>query len=743
MTQPEAQQTSALNQQLAIAERGAGEVLGVLSAVTQDTLVLFEPLTADDGRQDFVCVWSNGAAARMLRRDASTLRGERVLSVLPNGGQLYDVLLDTYRSGEIHSGELDVAPVAAAVTRISYRVVPVDGVLALSVLDHSTARQVEERAASLEQMVLTGAQLSTVAAAVLRPLVDRDGSVTDLVIEYVNGPGAMLFNATPEALIGSTVREVVGLRQLPTNGVFLRIAKSWQAQVAEAFDIEAIRSPLPQMWLRCHVTPLDEVVIVHADDITKRLDEEAALRASEQRYRSLFDTANEGIALASLDGRFLIVNNTFAAMFGLRRHELIGRSALDFVDESERESTISDAHDAVDGTARSLRRPVRYRRPDGSLFWAISASTVTRDEEGTITGFLIMALDIDDREQALEALRTSEARYRAIVEHADVLIALTDEHGQVEFINDRLSKLLGIDPADVIGRSAIGFYAPDDKRHIIDDFRRLNTDSRPITRSRNSLVAADGRHVPTIGSAVGLYGSGQERPLEGIVLVGADVSQIIEQENARRELAAALAVAEQSERERLASDLHDGPVQRLSALSMRLGAASLSGDVDEQLLTFAEDVLTSTIGELRSLLFQLTPPDLQAEQLGHALLARATKLLAADVTVALDDHISTPLADETAQALFRIGQEAIVNVAKHAYASAVRISLSETSTDFILEVEDNGIGGRPDHFRRAGYGHLGLRSMTDRARQIGGRCEISSEPGVGTTVFLRIPRTHG
>ena len=77
MTQPEARNTRALDEDLAMGERNALEFLTVLSAVTQDTLVLFEPLAADDGRQDFVCVWSSGAAARMLRRDASTLRGDR------------------------------------------------------------------------------------------------------------------------------------------------------------------------------------------------------------------------------------------------------------------------------------------------------------------------------------------------------------------------------------------------------------------------------------------------------------------------------------------------------------------------------------------------------------------------------------------------------------------------------------------------------------------------------------------
>ena len=241
-----------------------------------------------------------------------------------------------------------------------------------------------------------------------------------------------------------------------------------------------------------------------------------------------------------------------------------------------------------------------------------------------------------------------------------------------------------------------------------------------------------------VGSAVALRDD--EGNFAGVVIVGNDMTQAIEHENARRDLAAALAVAEQNERERLASDLHDGPVQTLAALSLRLGAALREEKVDRRILAYAEATVAATISELRLLLFQLTPPDLQAERLGQCLFDRARKLLGPSVEVILYDEIRSNVDIGTTQILFRIAQEALANAAKHSQATTLTISVSETRSDLIVEIDDDGVGGSPEAFRKLPGGHLGIRSMIERARGLGGRCEITSAPGHGTSVFIRIPR---
>ena len=162
--------------------------------------------------------------------------------------------------------------------------------------------------------------------------------------------------------------------------------------------------------------------------------------------------------------------------------------------------------------------------------------------------------------------------------------------------------------------------------------------------------------------------------------------------------------------------------------------------IEPGFLRSGEALLTETIAQLRSLLFQLAPPDFSQHRIGSALLLRAQRILPAGTHIELDDLVVGVIDEDTGRALFRIGQEALTNIAKHAHARAVRIVLSEDPIGVILEIIDDGIGAEPTRFTRHALGHLGVSGMIERARQLGGRCAIDSAPGSGTTVRVQLPR---
>ncbi len=347
-----------------------------------------------------------------------------------------------------------------------------------------------------------------------------------------------------------------------------------------------------------------------------------------------------------------------------------------------------------------------------------------------------MVSDIDEQLRSAEALAASEARYRAIVEHADVLLMLSDATGRIVYVNDRMLTTLSATREQLVGQRSLDILGSEASRQVADDFKRLvkGVDVLPV---RYDLVALDGRSVLAIGSVVALRNSKGE--FDGAVAVAADITHLAEQDYARRQMEAALQTAEERERSRLASDLHDGPVQTLSALSLRLGGALRSEKFDSELVSAAEQLVGTTIRELRMLLFQMSPAELESQTLGSCLLDRAQRILPEGVSVEVDDRRTSLLDHRTTETLFRISQEAVANVAKHAGATTVKISLHETPTDTILEVIDDGLGGSDDAFRNEEAGHIGLRTMYERARQLGGYCEVTSAPGCGTTVFARLP----
>jgi signal transduction histidine kinase len=200
-------------------------------------------------------------------------------------------------------------------------------------------------------------------------------------------------------------------------------------------------------------------------------------------------------------------------------------------------------------------------------------------------------------------------------------------------------------------------------------------------------------------------------------------------------------LASLQERQRLARELHDSVSQVL--YSIGLGAHTARGaleDDPEQAMASIDYVLALSeagLAEMRALIFELRPESLEVEGLVAALSRQVAVLRTRHkLIVNVDIEEDLRLSLEMKQALYRIAQEALHNIVKHARASVVELHLSEMADEVILEVRDNGKGFDTS----ASFpGHLGLRSMRERATKMGGTFTIESLPGQGTCMVVRIP----
>jgi signal transduction histidine kinase len=193
----------------------------------------------------------------------------------------------------------------------------------------------------------------------------------------------------------------------------------------------------------------------------------------------------------------------------------------------------------------------------------------------------------------------------------------------------------------------------------------------------------------------------------------------------------------EEERQRIAGDIHDDPVQKLVALKMRL---ELLGKAHPELegIPEARDSVLVAIRSLRHLLFDLRPPVLDEQGLGPALRSFLENAEATFRWVVHDDLVEQP-SPQTRLILYRIAQEALTNVRKHASAEHVRVRISDSEGGVALEIVDDGVGFQPHQGVVAAPGHMGLAAMRERAEMAGGRCELHSLPGQGTTLDVWLP----
>ncbi len=256
------------------------------------------------------------------------------------------------------------------------------------------------------------------------------------------------------------------------------------------------------------------------------------------------------------------------------------------------------------------------------------------------------------------------------------------------------------------------------------------------TRGRRDFTDRDVRLLTSIGSLVA--GSMHQARLH---------RQLAARERAAERFAEQVIAAQEAERRRLAGDIHDGITQRLVSLAFHLDAATEavtanSTDFAAAQLALAQDLADLTLDEARAAIAGLRPPVLDDLGLTAALASLARSIAQLDVQV---DVVECRLPEHVEVALYRIAQEALQNVVKHAHARQAEVQLRCDADHALLRVSDNGCGfdssSRPGD--AAGRVSYGLRSMTERAELVGGRLDVTSRSGLGTTVTAVIPTGPG
>jgi PAS domain S-box-containing protein len=358
-------------------------------------------------------------------------------------------------------------------------------------------------------------------------------------------------------------------------------------------------------------------------------------------------------------------------------------------------------------------------------------------------------------QQRIEAtLRQSKEHFRRLTKLSPVPVAIISRQGDIEYVNDRFLTTFGYNLDDIPNLEAWWRRAYPDKgyrlkgmanwRQAVEKAERDHTDIEP---SESRVTCKDGtvRLAEIIGTRIG---SKNLVILQDITERKRAEAEIIRQSDQLRALSARLADVEETGREHLARELHDQVCQSLTALSLTLNllqtqmppkaAAKLLGRMAEAV------ALVEQIGEtIRDVMAELRPPMLDDYGLLSALHWYGTEFSGkTGIGVDVQGQEAVPrLAAPVELALFRIVQEAMANVAKHARATKILLTQAEENGTLRLVVADNGVGFDQERLGQPEGRHLwGLMSMSERAAAAGGRCHIDSQPGQGTRVVVEVSR---
>ncbi len=347
----------------------------------------------------------------------------------------------------------------------------------------------------------------------------KDGG-KDFIFKDFNKAGERIEDVRKEDIIGKSIHEVrPGIKEFGLLDVFERV---WKTGIPEHHPASFYHDQELAVWFENFVykLPTGEMVAVY-DDITERMRAEEALRKSEQKYRRIVETANEGICMTDVDNLVTYVNQRMADMLGYLPEEIIGKPLVHFLFPEDLADHREKWSHRLQGLSETYER--RFRRSDGGECWTIVSVTVIRNEDGRFMGGFGMLTDISERKRAEEEIRQTNAYLENIFENSPDVITIVDTHGRFIKWNKMAADLYGYTFEEMKGKSVFDLYEDKDElEKMLMGLRREGSVKKWEIRMRRK----DGKITP-FEVSIGLLRDSENRIL-GSVGVARDLSGIKE-----------------------------------------------------------------------------------------------------------------------------------------------------------------------------------------------------------------------
>ena len=528
--------------------------------------------------------------------------------------------------------------------------------------------------------------------------------------------------------------------------------------MGEEVAIDALKRGATDYVLKDRLSRLGPAVqraLREAEERRERRQAEAALKESEERYRLLVKNLPAVVYKGYVDCAVDFIDEKVEELTSYPKREFDTRNMKwNDILVAEDYQQFKAAFQRGLKESGSYIREYRIRRKDGEVIWIQDRGQIICGPDGRVDYISGVFFDITERRHAEEALRESEARFASFMRHAPGTAVMRDFKGRYLFANETWERLQRRTRQDWEGKTIAEVWPPHMAAKFYEGDLQVIAQGKPV-QTIEEIPQEDGIHnwlvtkfpIPDQDGRPALIGA-----------VGLDITLRRRAEEALREseqrlrfLTSQLLSAQERERKRISMELHDELGQSLAVLKLQIRAIERGlGDDQQDLKEGCVELLLyldGVIDDVRRLSRDLSPAILEDLGLQSALkylINGVSKHYTVSQAFEVED-LDQLFPAEAQIIIYRIFQECLTNISKHAGATEVSIAVKEHDGLISLMIEDNGAGFDPALVlaRRATGRGLGLAALDERARMLGGTLEIRSQPGAGTRMTCVIPVDQG
>jgi len=438
-------------------------------------------------------------------------------------------------------------------------------------------------------------------------------------------------------------------------------------------------------------------------------------------------------------------------MHGFQEHEVIEgtKEWSSRIHPEDRVRVLTQLEEYLAGRSGEFWEEYRIQRKDDTYFWVLDRGIAIWDAEGRAVRMVGAETDITWRKEAEEALRRREQEFRTLADNVPALFSYIDREYRYRFVNKQYEELFGRPDKEIVGMTVSRLLGPE-AYALVEPYLNRVLRGESVSFEYRLNVSGDGekylsaQYVPDWdeeGEVIGLFAL-----LADITALKLSEAVLREQEAQLRDLSARLLLVQEEERRRIARDLHDDVTQRLAAMTLELHgmkAYAVEAGCDPSVVSQVKglgEAAEQLTTDVQQLAHHLHPSILEHVGLEAAVREQVDEFamrtgLAVEV---MTRDVPRLLSLEQATCLYRVLQESLQNVRKHAQASNVLVRLLGTPRGVGICVHDDGRGFEHTATRGNQKG-LGLTSMAERVRSIKGTFRIKTKPNDGTEVHAWVP----